>query len=71
MIYDLIRINFFAGHAIFTIGPPAEIDQFATLGTERAPGIILPLDRLSALGAFRHKTKVRRKQGKVKAKLVE
>jgi hypothetical protein len=67
VIDDFVRINFFAGHAIFAVGPPAEIDQFTTLRTEGAPGVLLPLNRFSTLRAFRHKAKVRRKQGKVKA----
>jgi hypothetical protein len=31
MICDFVGINFLAGHTIFAVGPPAEVDQFATL----------------------------------------
>jgi hypothetical protein len=63
--FDLI--TFLSGHSIFIVCPAAEIDQFASLGTERPPGIVLPFSGLSARGTFRHKAKVRRKGGKVKA----
>jgi hypothetical protein len=29
VIDNLVRINFLAGYAIFFVGPPAEVDQFA------------------------------------------
>ena len=67
VIDDFVRINFLARHAILLIGPAAEVDQLASLGTEGTPRIILPLNRLPARRTFRHKPKVRRKQPKVKA----
>ena len=53
-------------HAIFLTGPFIEIDQLATLGTERPPLVILPVNGLSARGTLRHIEKVRRKKTKVK-----
>jgi hypothetical protein len=70
VIDDLVGINFFAGHTILLVGPPAEVDQLAALRTEGAPGIVLPLNRSCASRTFRHKAKVRRKGRKVKAKSI-
>lgn len=54
-------------HPILSVGPAAEIDQLASFGTERPPGIVSPLDRLGTRWTFRHRAKVRRKKIKVKA----
>ena len=42
----------FAGDAILTFNPPAEIDKLAPLRTEGTKRIIFPLDRLTARWAF-------------------
>jgi hypothetical protein len=65
-LVDPGRIDLWPGHAVFLVGPLAEIDQLAALRTKRPPGIVLPFNRLSARRTFRHKAKVRSKQRKVK-----
>jgi hypothetical protein len=60
-------IYLLARDTVFLAGPFIEIDQLATLGTERPPGIILPFDGPAACWTFRHMEKVRRMQSKVKA----
>jgi len=42
----------FAGDAILTLNPPAEIDELAPLRTEGTKRIIFPLGRLTAGWAF-------------------
>jgi hypothetical protein len=53
-------------NAILLTGPFIEINQLATLGTERPPRIILPFGRPAARWTFRHTEKVRRNKGNVK-----
>ena len=67
LVADFNRIYLLARNAILLAGPFIEINQLAPFGAERPPGVVLPLDRLSAGRTFRHKAKVRRKKGKVKA----
>jgi hypothetical protein len=42
----------FAGDAILTFNPPAEIDELAPLRAERTKRIFFPLDRFTAGWAF-------------------
>jgi hypothetical protein len=60
-------IYLLARDTIFLAGPFIEIDQLATLGTERPPWITLTFDGPAARWTFRHTEKVRRMQSKVKA----
>src|SRR5258705_10127383 len=71
VLFGRLGINSLAGHPVLFIGPAAEIDQFASLRTERAVRVVLPFNWLSAGRTFRHKAKVRRKQPKVKARREE
>jgi len=58
LLADFDWVDLLSGHAILFVGPTAEIDQLAALGTERTPGILLPLNLLSALRTLWHKAKV-------------
>ncbi len=49
MLGKLFRFgNLFSGHFVFFVGPRAEVEKFATFGTERAERIIIPGCRLIA-----------------------
>ena len=56
-----------AGYTIFLASPFIEINQLATFGTERPPGIVLPFDPLPARWTFRHQGKSKKDVAKSKA----
>ncbi len=65
--FSLFRAGLiFGGHAVLFVGPATEIYHLASLGAEGAPLVALPHNRLATRRAL-HKTKVRRRKGKVKA----